>query len=141
MYCQFVKCKTSCVSVSRLLMGKERRKNSYLSEGEKSSPSPLIQFLPAYRCYRSRLYKKFKWCLRKADITSRSKWLEPVPGRTNEETCLITESIQNLSDFVILFRLILNRITKEYSSGRDLFCSVFLLHKETIFFPFSMFPS
>lgn len=77
-----------------------------------SSPSPPIQLLQAYRCYRSRLYKKFKWCHRKADITSRSKCLEPIPGRTNEEMCLITESIQNLSDFVILFRLLLNHTTK-----------------------------
>lgn len=107
-----------------------------------SSPSPPIQLLPAYRCYHSRLYKKIKWCHRKADITSRSKWLEPIPGRTNEETCLITESIQNPSDFVILFRLLLNHITKQYSSVRDLICFVLFSSSTrrqfSFLFPFSL---
>lgn len=50
-----------------------------------------MQLLPAYRCYHGRLYKNAKWCHKKADATSWSTSLELIPGRTNEEMCLITK--------------------------------------------------
>lgn len=130
-----------CFSFPGYLWGNGRGEILLCQKERHFSPCSLrLQLLPAYRCYHSRLYKKFSWCHRKADITSRSKWLEPIPGRTNEELCLITESIQNQSDFVILFRLLSNHSTDEYSRGRDLFCFVFCLFKEKMFFLLPFLP-
>lgn len=75
-----------------------------------------MQLLPAYWCYHGRLYKNAKWCHKKADATSWSTSLELIPGRTNEEMCLITETFQSLSDSVVLFRLLLNHSTELHSS-------------------------
>lgn len=79
-------------------------------------PFTPIQLLPAYQCYHGRLYKNAKWCHRTADATSRSTSLELIPGRTNEEMCLITERFQSPSDFVVLFRLLSNHNTELHSS-------------------------